>query len=709
MKCEKIKSCKYSDKESVTCMKDGGYGCGMLAILSYLIVSCASASQALPIIDGKTVYVNDYDAYMSAFPHTLSSSGYVNFELYSKVYNGNVDLIFGVDSQTFKPRFAQYWNPDLRDDWNDYTCDCIDCWANRTLNYFQCWVNKTSYNPKNNRSEGVESILIFQHGYSKSIGQTFSWNEPKMIGWKDVIPDSSIIYDFGGMDKWYIFKDVGITSNKEYNFRAYFDVPVGMPKRSGKYWYCVKPSNERLQDSIVNGHLYCIDPWWNTSFDGSVNITITNPINLARANEPIRVKLTNLNLSQNDCNAELRIVNSTSEEIPVSIILSEYDVGVASNDSCTIDFIVDNLGASAVAEYDAYYGCSSCSNPSYSTDLTVSGWSMANTGLKVLVGDSLENTTFYVNNGGFQRLTATKAAGGNGNEDGFGFRNYMNSGFQCWATSGSLNLNNDSVRATVSRFDSVATYCPGGFWENFTVYQHSPFVRVDFWADQNTAYGSGVYTQHDRFKAKTTDAGASAATYIYTAAYNAASGAALTYGAHTSGDIDIVVGYTGAQPVTVGIFRGTMNLNAGYYVANPTATNTELTQEPILNGAAQDVYGTYWLVIINENSVTNMRKYYNYTRNPMTYTLATMTKPAGNVSCAPPTAGNNWSPKFSENCTFPNYNVKIANLTFDCDNNGNIRIVNSNITYYKRFSTNPNGKICKLSILAQSRMIGGIP
>lgn len=70
---------------------------GIIFIL--FLISFASAWT----INGDIVYINDSNAYISATPHTLTSSGWVTFNVLSKIYTGNVDLVLGFDTDRLKP------------------------------------------------------------------------------------------------------------------------------------------------------------------------------------------------------------------------------------------------------------------------------------------------------------------------------------------------------------------------------------------------------------------------------------------------------------------------------------------------------------------------------------------------------------------------------------------------------------------------------
>jgi len=73
---------------------------GLFGLL-ILIAGC-SEGQDYEIV-GNSVMINDSNLYLKATPHTLSSSGWVETELESKAYSGEIDFAFGFDTETLKP------------------------------------------------------------------------------------------------------------------------------------------------------------------------------------------------------------------------------------------------------------------------------------------------------------------------------------------------------------------------------------------------------------------------------------------------------------------------------------------------------------------------------------------------------------------------------------------------------------------------------
>ena len=62
-------------------------------------------------MEGDKVYFEDSKVYISAEPHTPTESGWVYFNITSKVYSGNVDLALGFETDKLKPKKAELFSP----------------------------------------------------------------------------------------------------------------------------------------------------------------------------------------------------------------------------------------------------------------------------------------------------------------------------------------------------------------------------------------------------------------------------------------------------------------------------------------------------------------------------------------------------------------------------------------------------------------------
>jgi len=204
-------------------------------LISILVLLFVVSSTTAYEIDGNKVYVDDDNAYISAYPHTIQSSGYVVFEIKSKTYTGDINVIWGFDTTTTQPKNAELYNPT----YIEKTCsECIDVYPNnltcKEYNYYDCnyWKNW--------------------------------WSVSDRL--------SSINYNFDNKNKWYYASNVPIEANQTYKVRSYIEVK---PNTTGKYDFGVYPSSygSDIQSALNNGHLYYIDPWYDSSYDYKKQIT----------------------------------------------------------------------------------------------------------------------------------------------------------------------------------------------------------------------------------------------------------------------------------------------------------------------------------------------------------------------------------------------------------------------------------------------------
>lgn len=178
------------------------------------------------IIENNKVFIDDSKVYISAEPHTILSSGWVYFNITSKVYSGDIDLVVGVDTEKFKPKKAEYYKIH----------------------------NVSVYEP---------NCSIINTTNSSCNGYYFNITED----WMDISGAfDSINYNYQGMNKWFYKKNIPIESGKNYVFRIYFDV-LDTKNIKKKYWFALKPSNEGIALAIANNHLYALDPWYVSNYD----------------------------------------------------------------------------------------------------------------------------------------------------------------------------------------------------------------------------------------------------------------------------------------------------------------------------------------------------------------------------------------------------------------------------------------------------------
>nr|BDD45909.1 hypothetical protein 14 [bacterium] len=138
--------------------------------------------------------------------------------------------------------------------------------------------------------------------------------------WKDVSGVFSKV-DWAGRE-WHYVENVEFEAGKTYTLRPTINVPVQLGANSGKYDVCVWPSILSPQEAYHQDRIFCIDPWWNTSWNHKQPINISVPGGTTEENYQVKLEIdtsnngTNWNWS-NECvnsnSTRAKIVNATED------------------------------------------------------------------------------------------------------------------------------------------------------------------------------------------------------------------------------------------------------------------------------------------------------------------------------------------------------------------------------------------------------------
>ena len=227
------------------------------------------------IIDGNKVYVDDNNAYISAEPYQISKDDYVFFNVTSKIYSGNVDVILGFNTTEVNPISTELYSPEWKNKTLSYACYFNNSYFNYTISpkHFWCYLNRTG----TGNGTGLELIYDRDFEWGNLAEKTAYWNESYLQEWKDISGVwQTINQNYGGMNKWFYKQNISIQANKSYQFRVYIEINKELRTAEGwngflpepidtKYWFAIKPSSETLQEAISNEHLYALDPWINST------------------------------------------------------------------------------------------------------------------------------------------------------------------------------------------------------------------------------------------------------------------------------------------------------------------------------------------------------------------------------------------------------------------------------------------------------------
>jgi hypothetical protein len=475
-------------------------------------------------IAGNMVYINDTNVYLEANPHTITESGYVYFNLTTKSFTGNIDAVWGFDTDVAKPKSAEIYNPRTVNTTQCYTCaGASDLFFNYTLspNHFQCWQNYTADNIT------YTNLLVFEHdfAYGNIPTKTACWYELTHEDWNDVSDRFNVeARDFGGMNKWYYVTNLPVVAGNNYQVRVLVDVPVST-NISGKYWFAVKPSAETLSQAISNNHLYYLDPWWNSTWGNNVPIVLTLPAaetnGVTKTNWQSWINVTYRTGMQTDFD-DLRFLDSSNTiELPYTIwkkVDSQFAYVVvnvnsfnASNQS-TVNMYYNNptatsksnktatfiyaddfeAGASALNNYqlndsdsfsittNAMNGTYSINKTGYQGDVRIATYKLIN--YSVVQNGSVEMQWWSVDDDdsgwpglffGMNTTLGGQVCGGYGfmYADGAGgaeariVKNYVSAGWATPCGAADVNLNQSAITKTPNLYH----FAQGWWWKNGTM------------------------------------------------------------------------------------------------------------------------------------------------------------------------------------------------------------------------------------------------
>lgn len=260
-------------------------------------------------IDGDSVYINDSKIYLIASPHTISSSDWVYFNLTSKVYSGDADIVVGFDTDYIKPKKLElykphtyYWNTSYLRIVNNVTSfqtTSADCDVGYEYNNIK---RNVTYLYSDKSEEIITTSQVFCFDNYTDLGNNdyqIEWlgefSEYRLYKDKTGLPES-IEHDYQDMTKWWYIKNLPIQQDETYDVRIKIAVS-SFGGESGKYWIAIKPSGETISEAIASGHLYALDPWY-IGTDGYLDfVTPTPPNNTATLNQSQEINVSIFNVS----------------------------------------------------------------------------------------------------------------------------------------------------------------------------------------------------------------------------------------------------------------------------------------------------------------------------------------------------------------------------------------------------------------------------
>jgi len=197
----------------------------LMSLMSFIFIILSFNVIGEEYFIGDTVYINSSHGLISASPHHLTTDGYINLEIETYSYTGNMNVMFGFDSLNAMPMSIDLYSP--------HQLSYIDG-NGTTIYYTEDYININN---------------LFEKAY----------------------------IELDGKNVWYYIKDVSIIANQKIKFRFFLDLIKG----SGKYDVAFFPSSydNDYMSAYNDGNMILLDPTYTLNediisyykFDGNAN------------------------------------------------------------------------------------------------------------------------------------------------------------------------------------------------------------------------------------------------------------------------------------------------------------------------------------------------------------------------------------------------------------------------------------------------------
>ena len=261
------------------------------------------------VIQDNSIILDHDKATLNITPHTLSGSGWVNFDLTTKNFSGDLDFAFGFTDEA-KPLRAEFYNPHNVTELKSSTCDeRVPGYANginTTLKRAWCFFTYFDDTSQQNITR-----LVFNRTYDSinMSSRTIFWNETHVEDWKLISNQKvqKIEKDFGNLTKWFLFKNKIVQDNTNYRLRYYLSVPYNS---DGKYGIAIKRTQDTLEQAQASGNLVFLDPWYNDSYTDDFHVQ-HGGANIATSSSTVTIVAgTDYDAPFNNSLAFIRLVNT---------------------------------------------------------------------------------------------------------------------------------------------------------------------------------------------------------------------------------------------------------------------------------------------------------------------------------------------------------------------------------------------------------------
>lgn len=273
----------------------------LAVLLSFIPIFNPIEAEAAPsyTISGNQVYTGGQEYFISAEPHTLTASGWVEVTIKTTSYAGQIDLVYGFNSvDNVQPLKQEIWESYEHTLYNNVeVIKTGELVPNKVINLSPKASDLAAY-PVVDKSLNTKVAIIEVVNEGKVEQSAFAY---------DTYDGSKFSYKYRAIEKqpykqtfedWNKIEASPTTQNKTYagsnqykeiksqrsiipetfyRTRVWIDIPfAGTNKVEGKYNIGVKPSNLTLDQAISQNKLWLLDPWYNSSWSYRKSVTVTN-------------------------------------------------------------------------------------------------------------------------------------------------------------------------------------------------------------------------------------------------------------------------------------------------------------------------------------------------------------------------------------------------------------------------------------------------
>ncbi len=217
--------------------------------------NCGPAGQVV----GDTEFINTTQAYISAYPRSLSGSGDVYVDFQSKLNNVTVNAAFCFNNSVLSPSSISTFDPHNTSVPRTYTCQGN---FNFTISPKHFWCYDTN------------GTLVFDHSFlvGNQTTKTATWNDTVLENWTLLSGGfSQTSINFDGKNTCFYRTNIPLVAGKTYNTKIHIDmpsIPIAYmrdelyPGFDGKYGIAFWPSSYGLNytGAIANNVFFYLDP-----------------------------------------------------------------------------------------------------------------------------------------------------------------------------------------------------------------------------------------------------------------------------------------------------------------------------------------------------------------------------------------------------------------------------------------------------------------